>query len=173
MFSVLAVALALGPTDHSSCATRFEDVAQRHFQAIETRDLVDCMAMIAAEDGPIMILPDGGGRQTGEAVESEQLEWYADPTWTFEFEPVGTFRESSFGLLVRPVQVLRPDRKSPPFLLSILLAEADNGCWYLRHDQNTLILESGPQSSDCRHRGGYTRPIDPTTDSPKPGQALR
>lgn len=142
---VAVFAIAASPSTAESCARSFDTVVERHLQAIDDRDLASYMSTIPPDSEDLMILPDGSVWKNRSEVESGHREWFADPSWTFDDQPVHRIREDQFGVVVQRVQIVRPDRTSPPFLLSMLFAPAADGCWYLRHDQNTLLPEAASE----------------------------
>ncbi len=142
---LLAITLHPPAAKASECATSFAEVMSRHLNAIQQRDLVAYMSTIAPDDDLLMILPDGSSWDTRQAIEQGHQQWFSDTSWVFDAELVKQNVQSQFALTVYRVSVNRPERPGQPFLLSMLFAPAEDGCWYLRHDQNTLLPAPAPQ----------------------------
>lgn len=141
MFALLMLTLGMPMTASTelACARSFDTVVERHFAAIQSRDLQVYMSTIGPRDGDLMILPDGTIWDSREAIAQGHSDWFADASWSFHTEPLRRVEREQFGLVVVRTQVRRPDGDSQPFLLSILFAREDDGCWYLLHDQNTTL----------------------------------
>jgi len=121
------------------CSTTFNSVLERHTGALDARNLDTFIATIAPRDEQMMILPDGSYWQSIDAIRDGHKAWFDDKTWVFNKTLVRKDKRSTWGLVVYKVTVDRPQKPGNPFLLSMLFAPEDNGCWYLQHDQNTLL----------------------------------
>jgi hypothetical protein len=97
------------------------------------------MSTIAPRDEQMMILPDGSSWNSTDDIREGHKEWFKDTTWNFNKTLVRKDARDHWGLAVYRVSVDRPDKPGAPFLLSMLFAPEENGCWYLQHDQNTLL----------------------------------
>lgn len=133
LFSVASSAAA------KECATTFDSVVERHTGAVENRDLETYIATIAPRNDQMMILPDGSYFKSLDEIRDWHKEWFTDNSWAFNKTIVRKDVRSNWGVVVYKVTVDRPDKPGSPFLLSMLFAPEENGCWYLQHDQNTLL----------------------------------
>ena len=121
------------------CSRTFTDVVDRHVAAVKGRELTTYMHTLAPRDDHLMILPNGARLRSRSAIESMHKEWFADPTWAFNTKEIRRDVRDDWGLVVYEVSVDRPNKPGNPFLLSMLFAPESDGCWYLQHDQNTLL----------------------------------
>lgn len=131
--SIVNVALA------EVCANNFDTAVDTHTSALENRDLDTFIATIAPRSEQMMILPNGSYFKSLGEISDWHKEWFADTSWSFNKSLVRKDKRPTWGLVVYQVTVDRPDKPGSPFLLSMLFAPEENGCWYLQHDQNTLI----------------------------------
>lgn len=130
-----------GPAQTSPCSTSFTAIHQQHVEAIVGRDLEAYKATLGDYDGKMMILPDGSVWDSTNDVIEGHIEWFADTSWTFDHELVHTQESDGYGLAVHEVRVNRPEKPGKPFLLTMVFAPDDGGCWKLVHDQNTPLPE--------------------------------
>lgn len=141
---ILVVLLLLTTLPHTAvagdgCSQTFTDVVERHVAAVKGRDLESYMQTLAPRDEHLMILPNGARLRSKSAIESMHKEWFMDATWLFNTREVRRDAREHWGLVVYEVSVDRPNKAGNPFLLSMLFAPESDGCWYLQHDQNTLL----------------------------------
>ncbi|GHA01412.1 hypothetical protein GCM10008090_08190 [Arenicella chitinivorans] len=139
VFSLLLAVLPRMSNAAEACGRSFSDVVERHLAAVKTRDLVTYMQTLAPRDDQLMILPNGARLRSTSAIESMHREWFADSTWQFNTREVRRDVRDHWGIVVYEVSVDRPNKPGDPFLLSMLFAPESDGCWYLQHDQNTLL----------------------------------
>jgi len=121
------------------CAKTFESVVKNHTEAINNRDLNTYISTIAPRTDQMMILPDGSYFSSLNEISDWHKEWFADTSWVFNKSLVRKDERDNWGLVVYKVSVDRKDKAGSPFLVSMLFSPEENGCWYLQHDQNTLI----------------------------------
>lgn len=137
--SLLLSILLIGTAHAQQCATSFPSVLQQHLAAIKDRDLESYMMTVAPEESQLMILPDGSSWNSRAEIRAGHAAWFADQSWQFNTSLVRQELTEHWGLVVYRVTVDRPAKPGSPFLLSMLFAPEKNGCWYLQHDQNTLL----------------------------------
>lgn len=131
-------AFLIGQHVHA-CAESFSTVLERHVNAIKQRDLQTYMSTISPTESQLVILPDGSTWNSRNEVEEGHKQWFADKTWEFNIAEVQRKERADWGLVVYRASVDRPQQAGKPFLLSMMFASAPDGCWYLEHDQNTLL----------------------------------
>jgi hypothetical protein len=122
-----------------TCPKSFDAAVRQTFTSLDNRDLASYMNTISADQDQLMILPDGSTWSTREEIEQGHQEWFKDATWLFKRELIRKDVQQTWGVAVYSVSVDRPESPGKPFLLSMLFAPDVDGCWYLRHDQNTLL----------------------------------
>jgi ketosteroid isomerase-like protein len=137
LFSLLNCSPILA--DENQCSETFDSVVAQNVQAIQSRDLPRYMQTLAPREAHLMILPNGARLRSRAAIESMHRDWFADASWTFNAKEIHRDVRSEWGLVVFEVSVDRPDKPGVPFILSMLFAPEADGCWYLQHDQNTLL----------------------------------
>lgn len=134
------IILAIQTTEASStCPASFEESLNQQLTALDNRDLAAYMGAIPPRKEQLMILPDGNAWTTRHDIENGHREWFKDATWKFNRELKRKDVRDNWGLAVYRVSVDRPSADGDPFLLSMMFAPEKNGCWYLQHDQNTLL----------------------------------
>lgn len=138
MWVLTALALTLA-AESQSCFDSFDSVLAAHLGAIHGRDLSSYMSTIAPREDQLMVLPDGSRWNSRAAIEQGHQDWFADTSWRFDTEEIRRDVRENWALVVYEVRVNRPKRPGAPFLLSMLFAPETDGCWYLQHDQNTLL----------------------------------
>lgn len=138
---VLLAAIICSPSVLAAekCARSFSRVVEMHTGAVENRDLETYIATIAPRAEQMMILPDGSYLKSLEQINEWHQAWFADSSWVFNTTLVRKDERTNWGLVVYKVTVDRADKPGSPFLLSMLFAPEQDGCWYLQHDQNTVI----------------------------------
>jgi len=87
----------------------------------------------------MMILPNGSYFESLDEISDWHKEWFTDTSWSFNKSLIRKDERPTWGLVVYKVSVDRVDKPGSPFLLSMIFAPEENDCWYLQHDQNTLI----------------------------------
>ncbi len=125
-----------------ACPKSFDESLSQQLKALDNRDLALYMGTIPPREDQLMILPNGSIWTTRVEIEQGHQEWFKDDTWVFERELQRKDVRSDWGVVVYRVSIDRPDSLGKPFLLSMLFASEPNGCWYLQHDQNTLVQET-------------------------------
>jgi len=135
-YLILMIGLA---NQAQTCWTDFDSVRAAHVAAIANRDLDSYMATIAPREAQMMVLPDGTRWESRQAIREGHREWFSDLSWRFDTAELRRDVREHWGLIVYEVRVNRPDKVGEPFLLSMLFAPEVDGCWYLQHDQNTLL----------------------------------
>lgn len=142
-FSVISFFLIVSITQFSAsagdCPTAFEAALSQQLTALDKRDLAAYMRVIPLRDKQLMILPDGSTWNSRSQIEKGHEEWFKDESWVFQRELLRKDVRREWGLAIYRVSVDRPDKPGSPFLLSMLFAPEKDGCWYLQHDQNTLL----------------------------------
>lgn len=123
----------------TACSKTFDDAIYQQLTALDERDLEAYMSTVPAHQDQLVILPDGNIWTTRNEIEQGHQEWFKDTSWVFNRELIRKDVRKSWGLAVYRVSVDRPDSPGKPFLLSMMYAPEDDGCWYLQHDQNTLL----------------------------------
>lgn len=123
----------------TACETTFEAILQRHTNAIDSRDLEVYLSTIAPRNEQLMILPDGSKWISIEEIRDGHKQWFKDTTWAFNKSLIRKDVRPTWGIAVYQASVDRPDKPGMPFLLSMMFAPEEDGCWYLQHDQNTLL----------------------------------
>lgn len=138
--NILLLMMLTSSAAHSvECAKTFDAVVETHTGAVENRDLDTYIATIAPRPEQMMILPDGSYFKSLTEIEEWHEDWFSDTSWRFNKSLVRKDERSTWGLVVYRVTVDRADKPGNPFLLSMLFAPEEDGCWYLQHDQNTLV----------------------------------
>jgi ketosteroid isomerase-like protein len=127
------------PASATTCATSFYSALVQQLDALDNRDLEAYMGVIPARTDQLMILPDGSTWTSREEIKRNHKEWFEDKSWIFNKELVRKDVREHWGLAVYRVTVDRPDKPGTPFLLSMVFAPEQDGCWYLQHDQNTAL----------------------------------
>ena len=123
----------------SNCPKTFSAAVDQQLRALDERDLETYMSTVPADQDQLVILPDGNTWSTRDQIEQGHEEWFKDTSWVFKRELIRKDTRDTWALFVYRVSVDRPDSPGKPFLLSMLFAPEENGCWYLQHDQNTLL----------------------------------
>lgn len=124
-----------------TCAKSLDESIQTQLTALDKRDLAAYMQIIPAREDQLVILPDGSTWATRSEIEQGHKEWFKDETWVFNRELVRKDPREHWGVVVYHVTVDRPDAPGKPFLLSMMFAPEADGCWYLQHDQNTVLVQ--------------------------------
>lgn len=124
-----------------NCPTTFDATLDRQLRALDERDLDTYMSTLPMHQDQLVILPDGNTWSSRDEIEQGHKEWFEDETWVFNREVIRKDVRDTWGLVVYRVSVDRPDFPGKPFLLSMMYATEQDGCWYLQHDQNTLLPE--------------------------------
>lgn len=122
-----------------TCPKSFAAAVKQQLVALDTRDLAAYMGAIPPREEQLMILPNGSTWTARSEIERGHEEWFRDKTWVFKRELLRKDVRDNWGVVVYRSVVDRPDSPGKPFLLSMMFAPEDNGCWYLQHDQNTLL----------------------------------
>ena len=136
LFVVLSVQAAEAT---QTCPKTFDAAVSQQLTALDNRDLEAYMGAIPPREEQLMILPNGDTWTARSEIESGHEEWFKDKTWVFERKLQRKDVRDNWGVVVYRAVVNRPDSPGSPFLLSMMFAPEDNGCWYLQHDQNTLL----------------------------------
>jgi len=122
-----------------TCPRSFEAAVDQQLTALDNRDLTAYMGAIPPRDEQLMILPNGNTWTTRSEIERGHKEWFKDKTWTFKRERQHQDVRDNWGVVVYRARISRPDSPGNPFLLAMMFAPEPDGCWYLQHDQNTLL----------------------------------
>lgn len=134
MATCLVLALAPGLA-LPAAAPSFDAALQAHFAAIQSRDLEDFIATVTDEPEMTLIFPDGEILTTREAVINLHREWFADITWTWEPQVVGTTVGSDLAYAL--VRYTYSDDAAPRQNWLSLVFRLEDGVWRLVRDQNT------------------------------------
>ena len=124
---------------NATCPKSFDAAVEQQLKALDNRDLSAYMAAIPSREEQLMILPDGNTWTTRTEIERGHEEWFKDKTWVFKRNILRKDVRDNWGVAVYSVTVKRPAAPDNSFLLSMMFAPESNGCWYLQHDQNTLL----------------------------------
>jgi hypothetical protein len=135
-FLVFSVQLAQA---NQVCPKSFDAAVSQQLTALDNRDLEAYMGAIPPRDDQLMILPDGNTWAARSEIARGHEEWFKDKSWVFKRELLRKDVRDTWGVVVYRAVVERPEQPGNPFLLSMMLAPEANGCWYLQHDQNTLL----------------------------------
>lgn len=130
------------------CATSFDDAVEQHLTALDNRDLNSYLGTLPERQKQLVILPDGTTWSTLEEITLAHQQWFLDETWVFNRKLRHRSLTANWGIAVYEVSVDRPDSPGEPFLLSLMFSPEEDGCWYLQHDQNTLIVNPAESNSE-------------------------
>jgi len=132
-------ACATPTTSPAAAPSSFEAALTRHLGAITGRDIDTFLSTLTQDEALTVIFPNGGAVTTRTEVEALHREWFADPDWRMEIEPVRVVKTDSMALaLVRTSYRDTPDG-APRFAYLTLTFRLEDGAWRLVHDQNTRI----------------------------------
>lgn len=138
MVFFLVALLVQGVEAKVECPASFDAAVEQQLTALDHRDLAAYMGAIPLREQQLMILPDGNTWATREEIERGHEQWFKDETWVFKRELVSKDVRDNWGVVIYRSAVDRPNAPGSPFLLSMMFAP-EGGCWYLQHDQNTLL----------------------------------
>lgn len=146
---VLAVLTVHVSQATETCPKSFDSAVNQQLTALDNRDLAAYMGAIPPREKQFMILPDGTTWETRNEIRRGHEEWFKDEAWVFKRELQRKDVRDNWGVVVYRARVDRPDAPGKPFLLSMMFAPEADGCWYLQHDQNTLLsqAEIGPEAN--------------------------
>lgn len=125
----------------AECSRTFETAVERQLTALDERDLEAYMAGLPERKEQLIILPDGDTWSSRDEIREGHEQWFKDKSWVFNRELLRKHTQDNWGVVVYRAMVNRPDKPGAPFLLSMMFASEKDGCWYLQHDQNTLLPE--------------------------------
>lgn len=123
------------------CPASFNESLNQQLTALDNRDLSAYMGTIPPRNNQLMILPDGSTWTTRDDIENGHKQWFKDKTWSFNRQLTHKDVRNDWGVVVYRITVDRPNKAGEPFLLSMMFAPEEDGCWYLQHDQNTLLTQ--------------------------------
>ncbi len=141
----LGIALSLQAKAQESCQLSFETALDQLMAALYDRNLKQYMSILPDHEDQLVILPDGNTWATRTEIEKGHEQWFKDKTWELNRELIRKDVRDMWGLVVYRVSVDRPNSPGKPFLLSLMFAPEQDGCWYLQHDQNTLLPQAGSE----------------------------
>jgi len=122
-----------------SCPQSLDAAVDQQLTALDNRDLIAYMGTIPPREEQLMILPNGDAWKSRKEIERGHEEWFKDETWTFKRKLQRRDVRDTWGVVTYHVSVDRPNKPGNPFLLSMMFAPEEDGCWYLQYDQNTLL----------------------------------
>jgi ketosteroid isomerase-like protein len=120
----------------------FQQTLTAHLNAITTRDYAAFVATVTQGDELTLILPTGKLLSSRAEVLDFMANWFADPDWQIQFEPVRTVETAEMGMALLLVNYTDRDLDGQPYALRYylnLLFANEAGVWRLVHDQNTLV----------------------------------
>lgn len=123
----------------ATCLESFDAAVEQQLTALDNRDLSAYMSAIPLREEQLMILPDGSTWTTRAEIERGHEQWFKDKTWVFKRDILRKDVRDNWGVVVYSVTVERPESLDNSFFLSMMFAPESDGCWYLQHDQNTLL----------------------------------
>ena len=138
-FVLVLLLLVIFENVNAACIKSFDEVVEQQLTALDNRDLEVYMSTIPSRDEQLVILPDGSTWETREGIEKGHAEWFKDKSWVFTRQQLSKHVSEHWGIVVYKVSVDRPESPGSPFILSMMFAPEGDGCWYLQHDQNTLL----------------------------------
>lgn len=121
--------------------TSEEDVFQRtlsaHIDAVRKRDLDALINTITAGDKLTLIFPNGKTSETRQAYVDFHKEWFAEPGWTMQMEPISTLVRNDLGMAL--MRTTYTDAAGSREGLLALTFAREQGQWRLVFDQNTRV----------------------------------
>ena len=125
----------------------FNVALDRHLAAIQSRDLSEMEATITLEPDMVLIFPDGSRLETRQQFLDFHKQWFADQTWVMTPEILRKWEGTDYSYALLRYS-FDPDGDGPlaPSQSYLSLGfRLEEGEWRLVHDQNTRIVEPGPQ----------------------------
>ncbi len=115
----------------------FKTTLQKHFAAIQARDLPALLATVTKGEKLPLILPNGTLLTAKKDYIALHTEWFKAHDWTMKFEIINTIETTDVCIATvrTTIQDQQPTRQS--YLTLTFAREA--GEWRLIHDQNTRI----------------------------------
>ena len=116
-------------------------VFAEHVKAVQSRDLAALERTITAEEQLTLILPNGVQTATRQAYVDFHKQFFAEKTWTIEFETIGRAVGADFAVLTtkslyQDVVDGKPYRSRSWVTFTF---HKELGQWRLIHDQNTRL----------------------------------
>jgi len=137
--AALALSACVTPVAPAAAPPSFEAALSRHLNAITERDIDTFLSTLTQDEALTVIFPSGDAVTTRADVEALHRDWFADPDWRMEIEPVRVVETDAMALaLVRTSYRDTPDGE-PRFAYLTLTFRLEDGAWRLVHDQNTRI----------------------------------
>lgn len=140
--SILAgcsVSATRSDSDPQQLQEQLQTTVDAYVSAVGSRELAGIEATITSHDDLPLIFPDGTSYSTRQEYVDFHREWFADPDWTMEMEPVSlTVRD---GLGIALMHTTYTDAAGPRQALLTLTFARESGEWRLVFDQNTRIVE--------------------------------
>ena len=112
-----------------------------HVKAVQSRDLAALERTITSGDQLTLILPNGVQTATRQAYVDFHKQFFAEKTWTIEFEPVSRAVGPDFAVLTtkslyQDIVDGKPYRSRSWVTFTF---RKESGQWRLIHDQNTRL----------------------------------
>lgn len=146
MFSRIAVVVGLLCFSLAGAAPVAEDrsidaVFAQHLEAVRSRDLVALERTITAENQLTLILPNGVQTATRQAYIDFHKQFFAEKTWTTQFEIVSRAVGADFAVLTTKslYQDIVDDKPYRSRSWVTFTFHKELGQWRLIHDQNTRL----------------------------------
>ncbi|WP_129793785.1 nuclear transport factor 2 family protein [Sphingosinicella sp. CPCC 101087] len=148
--AALVAASMAGASPTTAAETRglsFEQVLQIHLEAIRSRDLSAIERTLTSGERLDLLLPDGRHLRTRDEFIRLHVDWFADQSWTWRYEPVA--RHVGTDLATATIKT-RSESRDPDGKVTrwsenwlTLTFRKEAGGWALVLDQNTPIAR-GP-----------------------------
>jgi uncharacterized protein (TIGR02246 family) len=117
----------------------FAEAVDAHLAAIARRDLDGYVATV--HDDVTLITPTGTLVAGRDDVARFHGDWFSDPDWSWELEPLRSTVAGETGVAVLAVHYRDVDGAGKPvemrYVLSLIFVRHDDR-WLLLHDQNTI-----------------------------------
>lgn len=124
----------------------FSATLQKHLTAVANRDLPTFTSTLATDGNLTLIMPNGTVMQGADAIIDFHRDWFSDPDWSLELEPINQWERENVGTAIYNVTYSDLDPDGNPYhlryvLTLVFMKQSDE--WLLVHDQNTMLPNDG------------------------------